>query len=375
VVTVGLNYGVVSPALFTMLVLVALVTTFIAGPALRLIDPSGELSVPPEEELQAAPTVLEAEIHSLVPGRSILIAPLDEQNLDALVALAAPLARSQPPRGVILARLLEPHRTATGGPIAGERELVVASQLLDRRRTELVRQRIATRAMACISPDPGQDLVRLAGLPEIDLVLVDGRRPLLGQGVPRGDPGTSLDRAPSDVACLVSPRGSSPDIGPGRPVVIPFGGTGHDWAALELAARIASAHRATIRLLGTVGDPAAGEREVTDLLSGAALIVEELTGVMTEPMVVSPGGIAEMTQDAGLFVVGISRRWRAAGLEPIHAEIVHTMPAPVLFVRRGTRPGMLAWPPRGHDLAGLLRAGLPGRAGVASDNAGRTQPE
>jgi Kef-type K+ transport system membrane component KefB len=55
VVTVGLNYGVVSPALFTMLVLVALVTTFMAGPALRLIDPKAELSVPPEEELRAAP--------------------------------------------------------------------------------------------------------------------------------------------------------------------------------------------------------------------------------------------------------------------------------------------------------------------------------
>jgi Kef-type K+ transport system membrane component KefB len=44
VVTVGLNYGVVSPALFTMLVLVALVTTFMAGPALDLIDPGGKLS-------------------------------------------------------------------------------------------------------------------------------------------------------------------------------------------------------------------------------------------------------------------------------------------------------------------------------------------
>jgi hypothetical protein len=44
VVTVGLNYGVVSPALFTMLVLVALVTTFMAGPALNLIDPGEKLS-------------------------------------------------------------------------------------------------------------------------------------------------------------------------------------------------------------------------------------------------------------------------------------------------------------------------------------------
>jgi Kef-type K+ transport system membrane component KefB len=83
VVTVGLNYGVVSPALFTMLVLVALVTTFMAGPALRLIDPSGQLSIPPEE-LRAAPTVRQADLDGPVPERSILIAPMDDKNLDRL---------------------------------------------------------------------------------------------------------------------------------------------------------------------------------------------------------------------------------------------------------------------------------------------------
>jgi hypothetical protein len=127
VVTVGLNYGVVSPALFTMLVLVALVTTFMAGPALRLIDPSRQLSVPPEEELQAAPTVRQANLDGHVAERSILIAPMDDQNLDALVAVAEPLAHAQPSHGVMLARLLQPPQAATGGPIAGERELAAAS--------------------------------------------------------------------------------------------------------------------------------------------------------------------------------------------------------------------------------------------------------
>jgi len=353
VVTVGLNYGVVSPALFTMLVIVALVTTFMAGPALRLIDPKGRLSMPPEEELRAAPTVLKPEIHGPVPERSILVAPLDEQNLDALVALAEPLARVGPPRGVILARLLQPPQAATGGSIAAERELVAATRVLDRRRVELVGRQVAARAMACISPDPGQDLVRLAGLRDIDLVLVDGRRPLLGQGVPRGGPRTPLELAPVDIACLVGRRGSVPQLGPDRPVAVPFGGAGHDWAALELAARIAGAHGATIRLLGATIEPVAGQQDVTGLLSDAALVVQQLTGVATEPAAVSPGGVTVVARDAGLFVVGLSGRWRAEGLGSIHAEIAHVIPAQVLFVRRGTRPGMLAWPLPEHDLAGL----------------------
>jgi hypothetical protein len=210
--------------------------------------------------------------------------------------------------------------------------------------------------MACVSPDPGQDLVRLATLREIDLVLVDGRRPLLGQGVPRGDPGTTLEQAPSDIACLVGPKGSVPEVGPDRPVAIPFGGAEHDWAALELGARIARAYEAPIRLLSTAGYPATGERDASRLLAKAvaeaALLANQLTGVATETVVVSPGGVAEMSRDAGLFVVGISGRWRVEGLAPIQSEIVNSIPGHVLFVRRGMRPGILDWPPRGRDLPG-----------------------
>jgi Kef-type K+ transport system membrane component KefB len=362
VVTVGLNYGVVSPALFTMLVLVALVTTFMAGPALRLIDPSGQLSVPPEEELRAAPTVLQADLDGPVPERSILIAPMDDQNLDPLVALAEPLTRSQPPHGVMLIRLLQPPQAATGGPIAGERELLAASRVLERHRDQLAGEGIAARAMACISPDPGQDLVQLASLQEIDLVLVDGRRPLLGQGVPRGDPGTCLAQAPSDVACLVGPSGSVPDIGPSRPVAVPFRGAEQDWAALELAARIAGAHGASIRLLGSTGEPLAGNGDATSLLADAALVVQQLTGVATEPVLVSPDGVAKMGREAGLLVVGIPNQWRVEGLRPIHSEIVHALPVHVLFVRRGTRPGILAWPQLGRELSGPPPQQAPQRA-------------
>jgi hypothetical protein len=91
--------------------------------------------------------------------------------------------------------------------------------------------------------------------------------------------------------------------------------------------------------------------DITDLLADAALVVQQLTGMATQPAVVSPGGVVELARDTGLFVVGLSRRWRAAGLEPIHAEIAHAVPAQVLFVRRGIRPGLLTWPPPGRDPA------------------------
>jgi hypothetical protein len=41
-------------------------------------------------------------------------------------------------------------------------------------------------------------------------------------------------------------------------------------------------------------------------------------------------------------VIGLSDRWREEGLGHVRHEIVSAAPAPMLFVRRGARPGALA---------------------------------
>jgi hypothetical protein len=66
--------------------------------------------------------------------------------------------------------------------------------------------------------------------------------------------------------------------------------------------------------------------------------------VETEPLVVTGGrdGIVAAAAGAGLLVVGLSERWRRDGLGPTRSEIAKAAPAPVLFVRRGTRPGLFA---------------------------------
>src|SRR6266540_4279563 len=69
VLNIGLELGVITPALFTMLVIMALVTTFMTGPALRLLDPRGVLGVRPEEELRAIRQAAGAP----PPGRAILV--------------------------------------------------------------------------------------------------------------------------------------------------------------------------------------------------------------------------------------------------------------------------------------------------------------
>jgi hypothetical protein len=324
----------------------ALVTTFMAGPLLRLIDPRMELSEPVEEELRRAKKTAPEELEVAVPTRSILVAPQDISNLDALLALAEPLAQSTPPREIILAQVMASKRFVTGTQLDAE-DVAAAAEELNRRRDELVARGIAARAIAFTAISPGHDIVRLSSEQEVDLVLLDGRRPLLGEGVPRGDVGTVLDRAPADVAVLVEREGM-PTIDREHPVIVPFGGGDHDWAAVELAAWIASSYNAPMKLLGAGGRN--GEGDASRLLASASLVVQQLAGVTAEPVLVGPAedDLLQAAEAAGLLVIGLSDRWRQEGLGRVRASIAKAAPAPILFVRRGSRQGALA-PAAGNE--------------------------
>jgi hypothetical protein len=250
---------------------------------------------------------------------------------------------------LILARLVAPPRAAAAGVRAGlqtENKLLrEATREVQTARDELVADRVAARAVAFISTDPGRDLSRVAEREEVDLVLMDGRRPLLGEGVPRGEVGAVLEQAPSDVAVLVAKEGEEVRPREDRAVIVPFGGADHDWAALELGAWIASSTAAPLKLLGAAGQTEDTPR-LTRMLGDAGLLVQQYAGVAAEPLVAEPGreGIIEAAAGGGLLVIGLSQRWRREGLGPTRSEIARAAPAPVLFVRRGTRPGALAPP-------------------------------
>ncbi len=346
VLNLALEKGVISDALFAMLVIMALVTTLMAGPLLRLLDPRNELGAPVEEELIEAREMSMAEFPALtVPKEAILVAPRSDEALAHLSALAEPLAKSDPPREVIIARLLRPPRGASArGALQTENmHLAAASTAAEAARNDLIETGVAARAVAFVSTDAGEDLMRLSTAEEVSLLLIDGRRPLLGDGVPRGEVGHVLQHAPSDVGVLVAKEGQRVLPSPDHGVCVPFGGAEHDWAALEIGAWIAASANAPLNLLGAAGQ--SDERAaVTRRLADAGLLVQHHAGVASTPIVADEGreGILAAAAGAGLLVVGLSERWREEGLGPMRSAIARAAPAPVLFVRRGTRPGALA---------------------------------
>lgn len=290
VLNIGIELGVISHTLFTMLVLMALVTTFMTAPAIRALDPRGLLSAPVDEELEPG--------EGPAPAGSILVAPLAEENVDELLAVAEPLARAVPPRELIVAWLIEPPRVT--GPLATrDRELARAGRELDRLRAALAARGVQARGLAFISADPGGDLARLAAEQRVDLVLVDGRRPLLGAGAPGGAVGSVLKRVPCDVAVLVDQE-RVPVIDDGHPVYVASGDTPHDEAALVLGTAIAGETGASLRVAG-----AAAGAEAT-------------------------------AAEGGLLVVGMPAEWRRRGLGRVRAGLARSARVPTLFVRSGS---------------------------------------
>ena len=171
------------------------------------------------------------------------------------------------------------------------------------------------RGVALTSTNPGDDLVHIVEREPVDLVITDGRQRLFGEGVPQGDGTELLERAPCDVAILVAKEQDPIELGPDHPILVPFGGAEHDWAALELGSWLAASTGSPLKLLGA-GGQTDETKSVTRMLADAGLLVQQATGVSTEPLVVAGGrdSIVDAARGAGLLVLGLSERWKREGL-------------------------------------------------------------
>jgi DNA-binding SARP family transcriptional activator len=297
------------------------------------IDPSAELQELERAILRQDPGLdLEAPASAAVrevAERSILVAITDERRVDALLGVAEPLAR-HPPRVVILARLV---------PDAAE--LGSASAWLEERRCRLEARGVVARTASFTSTAPGEELARLATELDVELLLADAPDGLLADGAPDEQLAAVLEETPCDVALLV-PRGAAR----AGPVLVPFGGADHDWAAVELGAWLAHAERTPLQLAGAAAVPERGRRDASRLLSHGALAVQRVLGISAEPLLTPPGeeGMLEASREACILVVGLSTRWHREGLGSARLTLAREATPPVVLVRRGLRPGGLAPP-------------------------------
>jgi DNA-binding SARP family transcriptional activator len=297
------------------------------------IEPSGAL-----QELERAilrqhpsldlerPAAIDAGV---VAERLLLVAISPKTHVEGLLAVAEPLVR-HPPRVIVLARL-----------VSDAAELRSASAWLEECRSALHARGVVARATSFTSTKHGQELARLATELDVDLLLANASDELLAKGAPDEQLTAVLAHTPCDVA-LLAPRDAIAD----GPVLVPFGGAEHDWAAVELGAWFARAKHAPLRLAGAAAVPERGKRDASRLLSHGALAVQRVLGIAAEPLLIPPGedGMLDASREAGLLVVGLSARWHREGLGPARLRLAREAAPPTLLVRRGLRPGGLAPP-------------------------------
>jgi DNA-binding SARP family transcriptional activator len=292
-----------------------------------------ELGIEPSpglRELEQAILRQDPELAPTDPGsalRSIVLLAGDERPFGELLAIAEPLSQ-RPRRELILARFPTDHH-----------DLAPATAALAAQRDLLTARGVACRVAAYTASATGAEAALLAAEHPVDLVLAEAPPELLGGG-PFAEPLSDLlDQAPCEVGLLAAGVGE-----PGGPIVTPFGGAEHDWSAIELAAWLADSLGTSLRLLGTEADPALGRRDASRLLARASLLVQQVVGIVTEPVLIPPGdrGVVQAAAGARVLVLGLSDRWRDEGIGSVREAIAAAADAPVLFIRRGLRSAGLA---------------------------------
>jgi Kef-type K+ transport system membrane component KefB len=235
ILNIGVTKGVLDGELFTVLVIMAVLTTIVTEPLLRLVYPEKVL----------ARDVAEAEREALgLPQAYRALVVLDEDadgeaGLDAAVDLVA----AESPSEVVLSRF-RPFPTTgleVGAGLVGELDQLTASM----EATNALVGRAAARGVRCVvlsrfSGDAAGDAVAQADSVDADVILL-----------PAGG-----DEALAAAVLATAPRAVVRRGGPAGwdgPVVVPIGeGTGDD-AALAVAVRVARGRGVPVLLVADAG--------------------------------------------------------------------------------------------------------------------------
>jgi hypothetical protein len=252
---------------------------------------------------------------------------IPEKDLPLVLAVAV---GQTPSPGLVQIAVDDAHETILLQLVADEESLSDAAAAVDERRA---RSGGNVRAAAFVAADWCEDVVRFAGAHDAALVLVDAPSDVV-QAL-----SSVLRHSTADVGLVV--RGDA-GIGDG-PVFVPFGGSEHDWAALEIAAAVARASDRAVRLVGTGAGPGR-PRDASRLLADASLAVQRAFGITSAPILApaTPDALVAIVEEAAIVVAGVGSRWPSNGLDAVRAALAAEARPPLVLVHRGPRPGLLA---------------------------------
>ena len=311
ILTIGLELGIISPALFTMMVIMALVTTFMTTPVLAWLYPDRLL----QQEAETDGGV-EREYAVLVP----VALPSSGPGLLRAAAAVSPVPNPEV-YALHLRRAADQSLTRVGstGP-AAEREAL--APLLE----AAAETAADVHPLSFVSRDPGGDIREVAHAKAVDLVLMGWHKPVLSRSVLSGTVAQVLSHARADVVVYLERT-----TGPWRRVLVPYQGGIHDRRALEIAGRLAQRHDAEVTLLHVVA-PESADREGLRTIAGSFEGVHLRVVGSDAPLDVA---VAVAQEGFDLALVGLSETWGldSSPFSTRHERLVDETDASVLIVR------------------------------------------
>ncbi|MGY1734397.1 cation:proton antiporter [Geodermatophilus sp. SYSU D01045] len=283
ILNIGVQQGVLDGEMFTLMVIMALVTTGMATPLLNLVYPKRIL----DRDIAAAER---AEL-GLTEAYTVLVV-VDEPDRDAaLVDLACDLVGRESPAQVVLTRVVRRSRPKPEVSTGLGADLELMATVADELRTlaRIVEARGLKASVASrFSEDPWAEVADLAGSSQADVVLVRS-----GWGIVEGAlaaDGAGTPWPPSLRGSVVTVSGELGEAGlqPGGPVAVLQDGDASGRAALRLAAHAAVGRRVPLQLRAAEGRRGV-RRNVADSLRKAGVQVAAETETLPA-LLLAPAG-------------------------------------------------------------------------------------
>jgi Kef-type K+ transport system membrane component KefB/nucleotide-binding universal stress UspA family protein len=335
ILTIGLEIGVISPALFTMMVMMALVTTAMTTPVLQWIYPARELR--------------NAEAESSEPDEYAVVVPV---SLPRSGPGLLQVARALVPEGRI-PRVYGLHlRRPVGAamPELGSDDVPAREQALQPLLRAAEQGGTTLRPLTFVSERPAHDIVDVTRVKGARLVVMGWHKPVVGNKILGGVVYDVMSHAPATVAVYVERS----EI-PWRRVLVPWRDDEKDAAALDAGLKLASTNDVELTILRVVPEGAERPDELSGSAGSRAREVlppawreHAVAGRVVVRVVGSNAPVDAVVEEVrrgehDLVVIGVAKTW---GLTPAffgvrHERIVDETTASLLIVRE-YRPGEVA---------------------------------
>jgi len=309
VLNIGLELKVISPLLFTMLVIMALVTTFMTSPLLEWTYPKKLIKL----DLVEPEADDDNELGAGEPIYRILVPVANPTTQKGLMQLAVAIAGSRLQRAVVHPlSLIEMEEDYAFGSTPSE-----ADRLIQQRRSRLeeliqsleppqIRQMV--RPIVRTTNNVARETVRIGALDQANLILLGWHRPAFSTNRLGGRVGQILSSARVDVAVFVERGGERLET-----LLVPYSANIHDELGLEIALRLlVNGDNRRLTILRVAG----GEQTSSELSDEFGTMMEQLPATVRDridlKIIQAPEPIQAVVEASSAFdltIAGTSRAW------------------------------------------------------------------